>query len=122
MTNEITAAKVEFKLDLVAEGLIVSDFVPERITPPMVIINSGTPYLRPSTIGNEYVLNLDLVCVAATATNKMATERLDALIEQVINAMPGYARVISAGQPFNLQTNNTEYLAVTVQTDLQITI
>jgi hypothetical protein len=122
MTNEITAAKVEFKLDLVAEGLIVSDFVPERITPPIVIINSGTPYLRPSTIGNEYVLNLDLVCVAATATNKMATERLDALIEQVINAMPGYARVISAGQPFNLQTNNTEYLAVTIQTDLQITI
>lgn len=122
MTNEITAAKVEFKLDLVAGGLIVSDFVPERITPPIVIINSGTPYLRPSTIGNEYVLNLDLVCVAATATNKMATERLDALIEQVINAMPGYARVISVGQPFNLQTNNTEYLAVSVQTDLQITI
>lgn len=122
MTNEITAAKVEFKLDLTAGGLIVSDFVPERITPPIVIINSGTPYLRPSTIGNEYVLNLDLVCVAATATNKMATERLDELLESVINAMPGYARVISAGQPFNLQTNNTEYLAVTVQTDLQITI
>lgn len=122
MTNEITAAKVEFKLDLTAGGLIVSDYVPERITPPIVIINSGTPYLRPSTIGNEYVLNLDLVCVAATATNKMATEKLDELLESVINAMPGYARVMSAGQPFNLQTNNTEYLAVTVQTDLQITI
>jgi hypothetical protein len=122
MTNEITAAKLEFKLDLVAEGLIVSDFVPERITPPVVIINAGIPYLRPSTIGNEYVLNLELVCVAATATNKMASERLDELLESVINAMPGYARVISAGQPFNLQTNNTEYLAVSVQTDLQITI
>lgn len=122
MTNEITAAKVEFKLDLTAGGLIVSDFVPERITPPIVIINAGTPYLTPSTIGNEYVLNLELVCVAATATNKLATERLDELLETVINAMPGYARVISAGQPFNLQTNNTEYLAVSVQTDLQITI
>lgn len=122
MTNEITAAKVEFKLDLVAGGLIVSDFVPERITPPIVIINAGTPYLTPSTIGNEYVLNLELVCVAATATNKMATENLDALLERVINALPGYARMISAGQPFNLQTNNTEYLAVSVQTDLQITI
>lgn len=122
MTNEITAAKVEFKLDLVAEGLIVSDFVPERITPPIVIINSGTPYLRPSTIGSEYTLSLELVCVAATATNKLATERLDALLEQVINALPGYARMLSAGQPFNLQTNNTEYLAVSVQTDLQITI
>lgn len=122
MTNEITAAKLEFKLDLVAGGLIVSDFVPERITPPIVIINAGTPYLRPSTIGNEYVLNLELVCVAATASNKLATERLDELLESVINAMPGYARVISAGQPFNLQTNNTEYLAASVQTDLQITI
>lgn len=122
MTNEITAAKVEFKLDLTAGGLIVSDFVPERITPPIVIINAGTPYLRPSTIGNEYVLNLELVCVAATASNKLATERLDELLESVINAMPGYARVISAGQPFNLQTNNTEYLAASVQTDLQITI
>ena len=122
MTNEITAAKLEFKLDLVAGGLIVSDYVPERITPPIVIINAGTPYLRPSTIGNEYVLNLELVCVAATASNKLATERLDELLESVINAMPGYARVISAGQPFNLQTNNTEYLAASVQTDLQITI
>lgn len=122
MTNEITAAKVEFKLDLTAGGLIVSDYVPERITPPIVIINAGTPYLRPSTIGNEYVLNLELVCVAATASNKLATERLDELLESVINAMPGYARVISAGQPFNLQTNNTEYLAASVQTDLQITI
>jgi hypothetical protein len=121
-TNEITAAKVEFKLDLMAGGLIVSDFVPERITPPIVIINSGTPYLRPATIGREYTLALELICVASTATNKKATENLDALLEQVINALPGYARMVLAGQPFNLQTNNTEYLAVSVQTDLQITI
>ena len=121
-TNEITAAKVEFKLDLVAEGLIVSDHVPERITPPIVIINNGSPYLQPSSLGKEYTLNLELICVAATATNKLASERLDALLEQVINALPGYARMLSAGQPYNLQTNNTEYLAVSVQTDLQITI
>lgn len=122
MSNEITAAKVEFKLDLMAGGLIVSDFVPERITPPIVIINNGTPYLQPSSISKEYTLNLELVCVAATATNKMATERLDELLESVIQALPGYARMISAGQPYNLQTNNTEYLAVSVNTDVQITI
>jgi hypothetical protein len=122
MTNEITAAKVEFKLDLVAGGLIVSDFVPERITPPIVIINNGSPYLTPVSISKEYTLNLELVLVAATATNKLATERLDALLQDVIQALPGYARMISAGQPYNLQTNNTEYLAVSVQTDVQITI
>ncbi len=122
MTNEITAAKVEFKLDLVAGGLNVQDYVPERIVPPIVIINSGVPYLRPSSLSSEYTLNLELVCVAAQATNKQATEKLDELLEAVINALPGYARMISAGQPFNLQTNNTEYLAVSVQTDVQITI
>lgn len=122
MTNEITAAKAEFALDLQAADLIVVDYVPERITPPVVIINAGTPYLRPSSIGNEYTLNLELVLVAATATNKTATERLDALLEAVLLAMPGYARVIQAGQPYNLQTNNTEYLATTVSTDVQITI
>lgn len=122
MTNEITAAKVEFKLDLSAAGINVQDYVPERITPPIVIINIGSPYLEPSSLGKEYSMNLELVCVAATATNKMATEKLDELLESVINALPGYARMISAGQPFNLQTNNTEYLAVSVQTDVRITI
>ena len=122
MTNEITAAKIEFKLDLVDGGVNVLDYVPERITPPIVIMNSGVPYLRPSSISSEYTMNLELVCVAATATNKLATERLDELLELVINALPGYARMISAGQPFNLQTNNTEYLACSVQTDVQITI
>ncbi len=122
MTNEITAAKAEFKLDLVAGGVKVSDYVPERITPPLVIINSGVPYLRPETLSREYILNLELVAIAATATNKTATEALDALIESVINALPGYARLIQVGQPYNLQTNNAEYLAVTIQTDVQITI
>jgi hypothetical protein len=122
MTNEITAAKVEFKLDLSAAGINVQDYVPERITPPIVIINIGSPYLAPSSLGKEYNMNLELVCVAAQATNKMATEKLDELLEAVINALPGYARMISAGQPFNLQTNNTEYLAVSVQTDVRITI
>jgi hypothetical protein len=87
-----------------------------------VIINNGSPYLTPVSISKEYTLNLELVLVAATATNKTATERLDALLQDVIQALPGYARMISAGQPYNLQTNNTEYLAVSVNTDVQITI
>lgn len=122
MTNEITAAKVEFKLDLVAGGLNVMDYVPERITPPIVIINSGVPYLRPASLGSEYILNLELVLVAAQATNKMATEKLDELLETTILALPGYAQMLQAGQPYNLQTNNTEYLAVSIQTDVRITI
>lgn len=124
MTNEITVSKQEFKLDLDAAGLTVLDYVPERIVPPIVIINSASPYLTPSTLGNEYVMNLELVTVAATATNKQATEKLDEAIANVLTALSEirYARVTTVSAPYNLQTNNTEYLATTVNVELEITI
>lgn len=122
MTNEITAAKVEFKLDLVAAGLNVLEYVPERIVPPIVIVNSRSPYLLAADLGSEFTLGLELVLVAATATNKQATEKLDELLADTVNALPGYSRFVSAGQPFNMQTNNAEYLAVSVLVDLNITI
>ena len=122
MTNEITISKAEFKLDLEAAGIKVLDYVPERIVPPIVIINSASPYLTPSTLGNEYILALELVCIAATATNKQATERLDETIASVLNAMPKYSRVLRVNEPYNMQTNNAEYLSANISVELEITI
>lgn len=120
--NEITAAKAEFKLDLDAAGVVVSEFIPERITPPIVIINNASPYLTPSTLGNEYKMNLELVLVAATAVNKQASEKLDEAIEAILLAMPRYARVISVNEPYEMVTNNANYLAANISVELEITI
>jgi hypothetical protein len=122
MTNEITLSKQEFQLDLDTAGIIVLEYVPERIVPPIVIINSASPYLTPNTLGNEYILGLELVCVASTATNKQATEKLDEAIADVLNAMPRYARVTRVNEPYEMQTNNASYLAVNVSVELEITI
>lgn len=122
MTNEITLAKSEFSLDLDAAGLNVLDYVPERIVPPIVIVNSASPYLTPSDLGREYILSLEVIMIAATAVNKQATEMLDALIEQVVNAMPSYARLLRVNAPYNLQTGNAEYLAANASVELEITI
>ncbi len=84
MTSEITLSKAEFKLDLEEAGLTVLDYIPERIVPPIVIINNRTPYLTPSRLGTEYLLNLELVLVASTATNKQASENLDQAIENAL--------------------------------------
>jgi len=121
--SEITDAKVEFKDDLAAAGLNVSEYVPERITPPIVIVNAASPYLQTAEFG-EYTLGLELVLVSSTATNKKATENLDQLIEDVINAIKPltYARLTSVNQPYNLQTNNAEYLATNIYAQLAITI
>lgn len=122
MTNEITLSKAELKLDLQNAGINVVDYVPERIVPPIVIINSASPYLTPSTIGKEYIMSLELVCVAATATNKQATEKLDELIESVLLNVPRYGRVLRVNEPYNMQTNNAEYLAANVSLEIEITI
>lgn len=122
MTNEITLAKAEFKLDLDAEGINVLDYVPERITPPIVIINSATPYLTPSSLAKEYILSLELVCVASTASNKQATEKLDEAIANVLTALPRYARMTRVNEPYEMQTNNASYLAANISVELEITI
>ena len=122
MTNEITSDKAALKTVLVSAGLNVLEYVPERIVPPIVIINSASPYLVPSSLKNQYILNLELVLIAATATNKKATEMLDELIQDTLQALPSYARMIQVNAPYNMQTNNAEYLATNIAIDLQITI
>ena len=121
--SEINAAKVEFKLELASAGLNVLEYVPERITPPIVIVNAASPYLQTAEFG-EWTLGLELVLVASTATNKKATENLDQLIEDTLNAIEPitYAHITSVNQPYNLQTNNAEYLSVNIYCQLDITL
>lgn len=121
--SEINDAKVTFKNALVTAGLNVLEYVPERITPPIVIINAASPYVTTAEFG-EYSLGLELVLVASTATNKKATENLDQLVEDVLVAIEPltYARLTSVNQPYNLQTNNAEYLSTNVFIQLAITI
>lgn len=124
MSNEITASKAEFALDLTNAGLEVLDYVPERVVPPIVIVTSGSPYLAPETVGNEYRLGLNLTLVASTATNEEATLALDELIADTVNAVSklGYVVLKTVNPPFRLAANNAEYLASEINLDLSITL
>jgi hypothetical protein len=124
MTNEITASKAEFKLDLQNAGLDVLDYVPERIVPPIVIVNSGSPYLVTETVGREYRLGLNVTLVASTATNEEATEALDELIAVTVSTISqlGYVILKAVNTPFRLAANNAEYLACDLNIDLSITL
>lgn len=121
--SEINDAKVQFKNDLVTAGLNVLEYIPERPTPPIVVMNSASPYIETSQFG-EYTLSLELVLAAATATNKKATEMLDQLIEDVLVALEPltYAKLTNVNQPYNWQVNNAEYLTANVYVQLAITI
>ena len=47
---------------------------------------------------------------------------IDQAIADVLNAMPRYARVLRVNEPYQMQTNNAEYLSVNVSVELEITI
>lgn len=122
MANEITTSKAEFALDLQNAGIDVLDYVPGRVTPPIVIMSPGSPYLESATLGGEYQLNLELVCVAMTADNEQATEGLDQLLSDLLNAVSnlGYCQFVSTNSPYSLNVNNAEYLAANVSVNLLI--
>jgi hypothetical protein len=124
MTNEITSSKDEFVAALVSAGLTapIVSIIPERITPPVIILRSASPYLTPASIGTEYLLNFDLICVAATATNLKVSEKLDELIADVVTSLPGFAQLNNVGQPYSMTTGTAEYLASDVSVTIQITI
>lgn len=122
MSNEITTSKAEFALVLQEAGLNVFPYVPNRIVPPVVVIRSGSPYLEPTTLGNEYNLGLDLVVLATTAVNEVATEKLDEALQTLLNALPNYALLGSVGQPQIFTENGAEYLGATVSVTLEITL
>lgn len=120
--NEITLAKVQFKDALIAEGLDVVEYIPERIIPPVVVIKPSTQYLQVATLGSEYDLGLELILITATATNEYASEELDTLIQDTLKALPNYAVMTGVEKPYTLSANNAEYLATSIQVNLSITI
>ena len=124
MTNELTATKNAFIADLVAAGLTVETvaFIPERITPPVAIVRPGGNYISPLTVGGEWRLSLEIDLIAATATNEMVDESLDALICDLIAALPNYAILSNVSAPTGLTTGNAEYLSATATLELAITL
>lgn len=124
MTNEITLSKNEFVQALRTAGLnvAITSSIPDRITPPVIVLRNASPYMTPASLGSEYLLNFDLICIASTATNPKVSEKLDELIEKVLLALPRYAEMAQVGQPYGLSTGNAEYLAADISVSIQITI
>lgn len=125
MSNELTATKEDFVADLITAGLTVETiaFIPERITPPVLIVRPGNTYLAPSTLGaSEWRLSLEIDLIAATAGNQMVEENLDGLITELIEALPPYATLQSITAPTGLSTGNAEYLSSTANVELAINL
>lgn len=124
--NEITTAKQAFLTALAAAGLTVeaSAWVPDRITPPVIVLTPTGAFLEPQSLGKEWTMNLQLVLVTTTKMNELMTEELEDMIVAVIEACDTlhYVRLSSVEAPYSMQTGGADFLACNINVSLAITI
>lgn len=82
----LTNARVGVAEDLTNAGLRVVDHLPERITPPLVVIGLGDPYVEESDSfdNTEFVVRLSLGLIVGASTNAVASRAIDTMIETVL--------------------------------------
>jgi len=110
--NEVAASVAE---DLRSVDLKVADTVPAKITPPLVIIGTGDPYVEMGgTYAKEFVVSLELFLVVGTGTNATAVTALNEMIEKVIFNL-GEWDIDSVSAPYMASANDAQYLTSRVQ-------
>lgn len=120
--NEVTASRQEYALALSSAGINVEAVIPERISPPVVILAPGSPYMEATSVDGEWIMRFNLTAVVKPGTNSLMQENLEQLLEDIVNANPSYSRIQSIGQPYSMEANNALFLAADVAVDLRITI
>ena len=104
-------------------GVTSFPYLPGRLTPPVAVIQAGTPYLENGLVFGHFGARHEIIVVANTAANDTATDVLDELVEEVMVALANNNYGIeSVSQPYALEMNNTQYPAVTIVSTSEITL
>jgi hypothetical protein len=113
MANTLSAARSELRLLLGATGVTtVHGHVPERVVPPVALIEPGTPYMEPGETFCEFTVRFNVVLLVR-GDNEKATDELDQLICEVLDAVDTFD-VDTVEQPAAFDINNTQYLGTRV--------
>lgn len=111
--NGLTAVRNELTEQLEAAGFKVMGHVPSQITPPLIIIGAGDPYVEETDTGysrSQMVVNLEVWLIAGQATNAKQTQTLDSMIEEVVLNL-GEWTLAGVSAPSQYQVNQSLYLA-----------
>lgn len=102
----------------------VYNHVPERLSAPAAVLTPGDPYL--TTEGQPFggfAARWTITLVADVATNDVATEQLDTMIEDAIVALVnGGVHAETVGEPFVFVANDQMHLAADLAATTTITL
>jgi len=109
----LASTREELKLQLANAGLTVFDYVPERITPPVAVLEPGSPYVGSGETFCEFEITFNVVLFAATGTNEVATAELDQFICTVLDQVHTF-HLESVATPSSFEVSNAVYLGTRI--------
>lgn len=108
-SNMLASSRALLAQQLVSAGVTVSDHVPERINPPLAVIEPGTPYVQAGQTFTEFEVRYQVILLAATAANQVASSELDRLIVAVLDAVDTFD-LDQVDQPSQFDTGSAQFL------------
>jgi hypothetical protein len=110
----ITAARSALVALIEGAGVTCKEFIPERVTPPIAVMEPSSEWIASGDSYGEWRIAFDVTLVTRTASNRIATDNLDQMVEDVLTAVTNatgfYAGSVSSPQV--LSVNNAEFLSV----------
>jgi hypothetical protein len=115
----LTQTRQDLAAALEVAGYPVKDHVPEQISPPMILISTGDPYVENSDTFkvSEKQVHMELLLIAGSGANVKKIEALETMIEDVIVVLHNQGWKFSgASAPFEATVNQSVYLVSRVTT------
>ncbi len=112
--NTLASCRAELQLLLGAAGVTVYDHIPERVVPPVALLEPGSPYMEQGDTFCDFIIRFNCVLLVANGTNDKATETLDQLICEAVDAVDTWDAV-TVEQPNPFEVNGATYLGVRIQ-------
>ncbi|MBL6760915.1 MAG: hypothetical protein ISQ15_09640 [Ilumatobacteraceae bacterium] len=114
MANTLRAARDELALLLSGAGVSCFPYLPEKVTPPVAVIEPGSPYMVQGDTFESFTVRFNVIILAAPATNETATAALDQAVCDVIDAVDTFY-VDNVEQPSSFTTGGADFLGTRIE-------
>ena len=123
--STLTDARHELVALLRADGIETYPYLPETLSPPCVVIYPSEPYGTPGTLGPgerfRMTVNYTLACVVPALDNEAGLDACEALIEDVITALPPAITVLRFSRP-GLDDTGAQGSVYVAEVDIAVSI
>lgn len=104
-------------------GLTAFPNLPDRITPPVAVVQAGSPFMESGDSFGEFKTRWEITLIVPSGANAVATEKLYDLLEDSIVALVNTKHSIAeVSKPYALEANNAVYVAVDLKVYNQVRI